>query len=236
MSSRPDPARSPRKDDDDASQFPPIDAGHARVIAGVARILPGVTTRKALCMCGLVVNGKRGRYRAPSREPVAPHEGFRNFGKSAISAVLPRFSRSEGYALPASVADHDRVWTRQCEASKVIATNPTPPFGVEALSSRQCAAQGGSVMLNKTWAFALALALAAAPVSSLLAAVGGCRGGRCRRCRFRGCRSGCRDPQRRECDGRNGCCKCHTPAAKMDPAGAKPSSPSGGDPAATNNK
>ena len=27
-----------------------------------------------------------------------------------------------------------------------------------------------------------------------------------------------------------------TPAAKMDPAGAKPSSPSAGDPAATNNK
>jgi hypothetical protein len=35
------------------------------------------------------------------------------------------------------------------------------------------AAQGGSMMLNKTWSFVVALALAAAPVSSLLAAAPG---------------------------------------------------------------
>ena len=65
-------------------------------------------------------------------------------------------------------------------------------------------------MLNKRWAFALALALAAAPVSSLLAAQGVQVQGvqRCRRCRWRGCRRGSGTLQRRECDDRNGCCSC----------------------------
>ena len=63
-------------------------------------------------------------------------------------------------------------------------------------------------MLNKTWAFALALALAAAPVSSLLAAG---QGVPVQAVPVQGVRrsgAGCRDPQRRECDRRNGCCKC----------------------------
>jgi hypothetical protein len=62
-------------------------------------------------------------------------------------------------------------------------------------------------MLNKTWAFALALALAAAPVSSLLAS----RSRRCSRRRRSWRRRWYRHrvhAQRRECDGRNGCCKC----------------------------
>jgi hypothetical protein len=107
---------------------------------------------------------------------------------------------------------HGRTWTNQCEASKVIATNPTP-LGVEALLSRQCAAQGGSVMLNKTWTFALALALAAAPISSLLAAG---------------------EPNGENATAGTAAANASTPSAKTDPAGAKPSSPEAGDPAASN--
>ena len=52
--------------------------------------------------------------------------------------------------------------------------------------------------------------------SLIVASRRGCRWCRSRRCRWRRCRCrrcrcrwrGCRGPQRRECDGRNGCCKC----------------------------
>ena len=67
-------------------------------------------------------------------------------------------------------------------------------------------------MLNKTWTFALALALAAAPISSLLAAG---------------------TPNGENVMAGTAAANASTPAAKMDPAGAKPSSPSAGDPAAS---
>ena len=70
-------------------------------------------------------------------------------------------------------------------------------------------------MLNKTWAFALALAMAAAPISSLLAAG---------------------EPNGENATAGTAAANASTPAAKMNPAGAKPSSPNAGDPAATNNK
>jgi hypothetical protein len=69
-------------------------------------------------------------------------------------------------------------------------------------------------MLNKTWAFALALALAAAPVSSLLAAGG--------------------TPSGENATAGTAAANASTPAAKTDPAGAKPSSPEAGDLAASN--
>ena len=67
-------------------------------------------------------------------------------------------------------------------------------------------------MLNKTWAFALALALAAAPISSLLAAG---------------------TPNGENATAGTAAANASTPAAKMDPAGAKPSSPNAGDPSAS---
>ena len=67
-------------------------------------------------------------------------------------------------------------------------------------------------MLNKTWTFALALALAAAPISSLLAAG---------------------EPNGENATAGTAAANASTPAAKMDPAGAKPSSPGAGDPAAS---
>jgi hypothetical protein len=68
-------------------------------------------------------------------------------------------------------------------------------------------------MLNKTWAFALALTLAAAPVSSLLAAGG--------------------SPNGENATAGTAAANASTPLAKTDPAGAKPSSPEAGDPAAS---
>jgi hypothetical protein len=68
-------------------------------------------------------------------------------------------------------------------------------------------------MLNKTWVF-LALALAAAPVSSLLAAGGA--------------------PNGENATSGTAAANASTPLAKTDPAGAKPSSPQAGDPAASN--
>jgi hypothetical protein len=65
-------------------------------------------------------------------------------------------------------------------------------------------------MLNKTWVLPLALALAAAPVSSLLAAG---------------------NPNGENATAGTAAANASTPAAKMDPAGAKPSSPAAGDPA-----
>jgi hypothetical protein len=67
-------------------------------------------------------------------------------------------------------------------------------------------------MLNKTWTFALALNLAAAPISSLLAAG---------------------TPNGENAMAGTAAANASTPAAKMNPAGAKPSSPSAGDPAAS---
>jgi hypothetical protein len=67
-------------------------------------------------------------------------------------------------------------------------------------------------MLNKTWALALVLALAVAPVSSLLAAG---------------------TPNGENATAGTAAANASTPAAKMDPAGAKPSSPAAGDPAAS---
>jgi hypothetical protein len=67
-------------------------------------------------------------------------------------------------------------------------------------------------MLNKTWTFASALALAAAPISSLLAAG---------------------TPNGENATAGTAAANASTPAAKMDPAGAKPSSPQAGDPAAS---
>jgi hypothetical protein len=64
-------------------------------------------------------------------------------------------------------------------------------------------------MLNKKWTFALALALAAAPISSLLAAG---------------------TPNGENATAGTAAANASTPAAKMDPAGAKPSSPEAGDP------
>jgi hypothetical protein len=72
-------------------------------------------------------------------------------------------------------------------------------------------------MLNKTWAFALTLALAAAPVSSLLAAGGGAAG------------SG--TPNGENATAGTAAANASTPAAKMAPAGPKPSSTEAGDPA-----
>jgi hypothetical protein len=68
-------------------------------------------------------------------------------------------------------------------------------------------------MLNKTWTFAFALALAAAPISSLLAAG---------------------NPNGENATAGTAAANASTPAAKTDPAGAKPSSPEAGDPAASN--
>ncbi len=67
-------------------------------------------------------------------------------------------------------------------------------------------------MLNKTWAFALALARAAAPISSLLAAG---------------------EPNGENATAGTAAANARTPAARMDPAGAKPSSPNAGDPSAS---
>jgi hypothetical protein len=68
-------------------------------------------------------------------------------------------------------------------------------------------------MLNKMWALALALALAVAPVSSVLAAG---------------------NPNGENATAGTAAANASTPAAKMDPAGAKPSSPEAGDPTASN--
>jgi hypothetical protein len=64
----------------------------------------------------------------------------------------------------------------------------------------------------KTWTLAFALALAAAPVSSLLAAG---------------------TPNGENATSGTAAANASTPAAKTDPAGAKPSSPEAGDPAAS---
>jgi hypothetical protein len=66
-------------------------------------------------------------------------------------------------------------------------------------------------MLNKTWAFAVALALAAAPVSSLLAAAPGAAG----------TSTGSAPAAAAETAG--GTATASTPSAKKDAAGAQPS-------------
>jgi hypothetical protein len=67
-------------------------------------------------------------------------------------------------------------------------------------------------MLNKTWSFGLALAVAAAPISSLRAAG---------------------TPNGENATAGTAAANASTPAAKTDPAGARPSSPEAGDPRQT---
>ena len=76
-------------------------------------------------------------------------------------------------------------------------------------------------MLNKTWTFALALALAAAPVSSLLAAPGGAAGGGGAAGAGAGGAGGggAGLPNGENATAGTAAANASTPAAKMNPAG-----------------